>query len=216
MEKLLAAEKANDHSASFSYVDPSSATTAGYVDIAAWSLRRRELPPITGYTVTASGDGGAAATVDHAPKLDAFYGLAPAHERQVWKGVRTSGGWLVVAEPEVTPVLPSDDAAGAAVSAWVRAVQSCDRAKAVALQAVDKLYGSSQQAATLCHSSGDVRVGAVTALVVGPGSTDIVAQYGTDALTWARTVPVLAPARVLVIVAPIGDEWKVLGIADPS
>jgi hypothetical protein len=49
----------------------------------------------------------------------------------------------------------------------------------------------------------------------GPISADIVAEYDTGALGWARVVNVSAPVQVSIVLAPIGDAWKVIGLGDP-
>jgi hypothetical protein len=49
---------------------------------------------------------------------------------------------------------------------------------------------------------------------LGPAATEIVAQYSSDALSWARAVVISGPVRFVVVTAPIGEDWKVIGIAD--
>jgi hypothetical protein len=60
-----------------------------------------------------------------------------------------------------------------------------------------------------------VKVGEVGPLESGPTSAELVAQYTDAALQWARVVPVEGPtAPFKVVVAPIGSDWRVVGISD--
>lgn len=187
-----------------------------YRDVAEWEMRTSELPAPTGYEVEDSDDPAeVTAVVTHEPGLDPFIGLSPAQERQTFTGVEVDGGWLIGAEPVTEIVLPDDAAATAAVTTWAEAVQACDEAAADALQAVDPIFGQSVGASELCESTGGVTAGAPEALLGGPESADLVAQYSTDAIEWARAVPVTAPTTpFFVIVAPIGDGWQVIGVFD--
>ena len=81
-------------------------------------------------------------------------------------------------------------------------------------QAVVDIFGSAQGAVGLCGKAGPVTTGAVGRLTPGIASTDIVAQYSTDALGWARVARLTSPAAFGVVLAPIGDGWKVLGLTD--
>ena len=210
VDALLGAEQRGDHGASFALLSADSRQV--YPDVDAWAKHRSQLPAITGFQVTGGADAGEAlATVTHRPGLDPLVGLSPAEDRERWHGRRVGGGWLVGADPDVMFVLPPDRTAVDAATAWAAAVQHCDQAGANALQAVTVLYVTGSPP-SLCGSSGPISVGELTRLPPGPVSKDVVAQYGTRALSWARAIPVTAPVQLTIIVAPIGSQWKVLGL----
>ena len=122
---------------------------------------------------------------------------------------------MVDAAPAIEPVFPDEADAPALVKGWAEAVQECDKPIARLAQAVDELYGISTAAGELCGSSGQVKVGEVGRLESGPTSAELVAQYTDAALQWARVVPVEGPTpRFDVIVAPIGEDWRVVGVSD--
>jgi hypothetical protein len=206
---LLTAEQAGDHATSYALL--SAISRAEFTSPADWERRRSQLPAMTGFRVERADDAGVVALVEHQPGLDPFVGLS-ATERQTWTGVRTRLGWLVDAEPDRQYVLPPDDGVAAGATTWLQAVQRCDEAAAGAAQAVTELFGDLAKADGLCGATGDVVTGAVGSLEAGPASSDIVAQYTTDALAWSRVVRVSAPVALGVVMAPIGSEWKVLGI----
>ena len=210
---LLAAEERSDHVGSFALLDADG--RKAYPDVAKWERRRSQLPAVTGFTVQAGPRPATAlAVVDHKPGLDPFIGLSPAQDRQVWTGRRTGGGWLLDPDPQTDPVLPADDAAPPVAKSWASAVQACDKARAKTFEGVDTLFGTSTEAAKLCGSTGEVTVGATERLASGPSSQDIVAQYSTDALAWTRVVRVTFPHSFQIVLAPIGNQWRVIGIAD--
>jgi hypothetical protein len=216
---LLDAEKRGDPAASFLLLSRQS--RAEYKDVPDWTTRRQQLPAVTGFQVDpgaagAKGDraGTVTAVVEHTPGLDPFKGLSLARENQTFTGRREGGGWLVDADPATDPVLPPDPLALAAATEWTSAVQACDKSKAAALQAVPTIFGRAEGAAGLCGKAGQVTPGAIERLAAGVASADIVAQYSTDALTWARVVRITSPSAFGVVLAPLGDRWQVLGLTD--
>jgi hypothetical protein len=216
---LLDAEKRGDRAASFLLLSRQSRLE--YRDVADWTTRRQQLPSITGFRIDPSSEGErgqragkVVAVVEHVPGLDPFKGLSPAQERLTFTGRREGDGWLVDGDAESEPILPSDALAVEAATAWVTAVQACARERATELQAVPTLFGSADGAAGLCGKAGTVATQGAGPLTAGVASTDIVAQYSTDALLWARVVRVTSPGAFGVVLAPIGPRWQVLGLID--
>jgi hypothetical protein len=214
LDVLFTAEQRGDYGASYALL--STQGRREYATQARWQRRRTRLPAVAAFTVVADSNGMATATVRHEPALDAFRGLTPAQERQTWKGRKERGGWLLDVDPRVTLALPNDGAARNAAQEWAQAVQRCDQTGARSLQAVDQLFGDATQASGLCGSPDAVAAEAVRDLAAGPEAADIVAQYSTDALTWARTVDITQPVTFRVVLAPLGDMWKVIGVFPPS
>jgi hypothetical protein len=212
--ELLSAEQHGDHQRSYQLLTADSRKQVG--SETKWARLRTGLPAITGFEVGHGADGDqVVVTVQHQPGLDPFVGLSPGEERQVWRGTKQPTGWLVDAAPRIEPVLPSQAAAPEVVRKWATAVQACNKSLARLAQAVDEIYGLSTGAEHLCGAKGAVRVGSVEKLESGPTSAELVAQYTDDALQWSRVVPVLAPTTPFkVIVAPIGSEWRVVGVSD--
>lgn len=211
-EAFLAAEKAGDHAASYRLLTRASRKelTAG-----AWTRRRSEVPPITGFSIDDEGTGTVVAIVEHEPALDPFIGLSPARERQTWKAHKEGAGWLLEPEPVVQAMYPPAAGARPAALEWAQAVQACDQAAARKLQAVEVLFGTTGAPSTLCKAAA-VTVGEPGALAAGPSSQELVSQYGVDVLDWARTVPVTGGQRPFhAVLAPIGSVWRVVGVFEP-
>ena len=211
VEQLLAAEADGTPATSFRLLSPAARRT--YADVDDWARRRSELPAITDFDVVSSEGPKVTAIVRHDPGLDPFVGLRAAQERQVWTAVEVDGGWVLDAEPAVTPTFPppSDAAAGARV--WLDAVDRCDTAAATALQAVPVLHGDASVVKQICDGEGPMTTGRVTELAGGLSAQDLVAQYGPETFEWARVVPVSGRERPFsVVLAPIGDRWSVVAV----
>jgi hypothetical protein len=213
LKVLLQAESQLDRSTSYAVLSPDARLE--FKVLADWTRRRTQLPTPVRFEVKAGKDERTAvATITYVPSLDPFKGLVTTKEIETWTGVKVAGGWLLDGEPTVELVLPDESKAVDEAAAWARAVQACDQAAAAKLQGVSILFGTSTQAGKLCGSTGSVQAGALGPLTIGPVANDIIAQYTSDALTWARSVVISAPVRFVVVTAPIGENWKVIGIAD--
>jgi len=209
----LEALQRGDVATSFLFLSDES-FVAGLADAADWARRRTQLPAVTGFEITATEGDRVTVELRHKPGLDSFVGLSPGRQTALYVTRAERGGFLVDAEPTTDPILPADADAAKAAAAWAARVQACDQPGARALEAIDPIFLSLRQGLKLCQATGSVEVGPVGRLEPGPVSQDIVGQYSTDALTWARVVPLTAPIRLLVILAPIGNEWKVLGLTE--
>lgn len=213
--RMLELLQTGDASASYRLLD--DAGRRAFASVVAWERRRAGAAPITAFEVEdADAEAGeVVALVSHDPVLDPFQGLVPARERQTWSVEQVDGGWLVGAQPVVELLLPPDAGAAREALAWVRDVQRCDEEAARARQAVEILFNAATELKSVCGATGSAAAGAVGNLEAGPVSADVVAQYSSDALTWARTVPItIGDLRLTVILAPIGDSWEVLGVSD--
>jgi hypothetical protein len=212
VEALLTAEVALDRATSFTTIG--GALRVEFPTVGAWERRRNQLGTPISFTVEpGSSESIAVARVEHVPSLDPFRGLVNASEVQTWTAEPVEGGWLLVAEPEVEPVLPDEALAVESATAWAEAVRACDQDAAAEHEGVSILFGDGSLAAGLCGAPDAVVAGAPVPLASGVVSADIVAQFSSDALLWARVVPITAPIVFGVVVAPIGDDWSVIGIA---
>ena len=59
-------------------------------------------------------------------------------------------------------------------------------------------------------------VGAPTDLLDDAGVSAVTAAFGPDVYAWARVVPVTAPERLELVLAPVGERWLVIGIREAS
>jgi hypothetical protein len=155
-------------------------------------------------------------TLSHPAAIDPFAGLVPARTVEVWRASRQDGRWRVAAGPvSVRADLPADDRAPEAVTAWVERLLGCDRQGAAGLQAGAELYGPADLAGLPCQERGRWTVAAPESFEAAVEPEAYVAAFGPEVGSWARLVPVQGPrSRFSVVVAPLGDTWRVLG-TDP-
>jgi hypothetical protein len=192
-----------------------------YPSLARWTRAQADRPQITGIRVGAErrvGGDMVEVTVElaHPASIDPFAGLVPARTVQVWRASSQAGRWRVAADPlSVRAELPGDDRAPEAVTAWVQRLLGCDRRGAAALQAGAELYGPAALAEAPCQERGRWTVAAPAGFDAAAEPEAYVAAFGPEVGSWARLVPVQGPrTRFNVVVAPLGDAWRVLG-TDP-
>jgi hypothetical protein len=210
---LLSAEQSGAHASSFVLLSDEARST--YKDIHRWTDRRNELPAVTSFHIEGAGKqtNSMNVVVDHTPGLDPFRGLSAATDHETWVARNEHGGWLLDADPSTTLVLPSDTATAVSALAWARAEQTCDTKTARSLQAIDPILGLASAPAQLCGHSATFAAGAAHRVPQGSESQDLIAQYSTDSLDWARAITVTGADHPFdVILAPIGNVWQVVGM----
>ena len=74
------------------------------------------------------------------------------------------------------------------------------------------LLGSPVLADQLCGVEGELVAGSPAPLG-DTLSSEVVAAFGPDATTWARTVALSGAAKLTVVTAPFGDHWVVVGVS---
>jgi len=187
---------------------------------AAWAASSEDrVRPVT-FTVTsdsATADGAdVTADVTRRPSLDQFSGFVSARVVQIWHVVRQGTTWRVSAQAlSESPVLPPVATAADVAARWVGASAACDRAAATSLEGVPQLTGPQDLLGAPCHERGAWTVtGAPMTFDRAPDVQAFIEAYGPDVGTWARLVPVRGPTtHFLAAVAPLGDGWRVIGVA---
>lgn len=193
---------------------------ARYPTPAAWGRARSGRPAPVTFEIggTQPGPDGAVdvtAMVTWDPSLDPFAGLVTTRGDVVWRAHREGDAWRLAAEPESTRLhLPSDDGAAAAVRDWVAAVRECDAARARTLQAIEILVGPADLASAPCRLRGDWTIGDPSGLAASSDTAALQAAFGADVTTWARVVPVRSASGTsfFAALAPVGDDWRVMGV----
>jgi hypothetical protein len=148
------------------------------------------------------------ARVTFEPGLDEVMGLVPERARVTWATGEEAGSWWVdLDESTFEPLHPSDETAPAAVAAWAEAHQACRPARTWD----GNLRGSPALAERLCGAEGTIEVGPALPLGAADAAPFLVA-FGPGASSWARVVAVTGPVQLRAVVAPIGQEWLVIGV----
>lgn len=170
--------------------------------------------------IAATPSGGDAVLVTRAASLDPVLGLVTP-TATVTLPVTEEGGRPTVmwsrrvieeraAADETT--LPST------VARWANARQACN-ASASADETDNGLVGVVGLATAICDAKGAVTVGGsdeVMYLLDLDDPAPVLDAYGSDAATWARVVPFTAPVAMNVVLAPVGDDWKVIATTHPT
>jgi hypothetical protein len=216
VQRFLDANAKQDFATSFGLLD--KAGRERVKTVAAWTEAQAERPAVTSVKVTGERRTGpdtveVAVAVTHPAAVDPFAGLTPGRTDESWQARREAGRWRVGAEPvSVHAVLPGAAAAPAAVQAWVDRLERCDTDGAAALQATAELYGPADLAGVPCREHGTWKAAATRGFDSADEPQPYLSAFGPEVQTWARLVPVQGPkTRFTVVVAPLGDSWRVLG-----
>jgi hypothetical protein len=212
VEGFLEAEAARDFGRSWGLL--AAEDRVRYGSPAAWVAAHEAIPPVTGFLVEAAGDDGAvAALLELRPGLDGVLGLVPARAESTWQTVNEDGGWRVAfGLSSLRPLHPSDAGAVDAALSWVQDRQACQDRPA---RQHGALVGVTGLADRLCDAAGVPQA-------AGPGrlpaadAARFVSAYGPDVVDWARTVDIDGAVPLRAVLAPIGDDWFVVGVLPPT
>jgi hypothetical protein len=218
---FLVAEAAGDPAVSYAHL--SDEARAAYGSPTGWAADHVDvLPTVLDFTLepaTGEGSTGRAevvADVRFEPGLDNVVGLTPGRARVEWVAVEEAGGWAVdVDAATLEPVHPDPAGAVDATREWVAQRQACPAGGALpSAEFEGGLFGERARAEALCGAAGAVQLGAPTPLS-DLDARPFLAVYGADVTSWAHTVPVTAPVPLRAVLAPLGDEWQVVGVLGP-
>ena len=214
VQGFLDAEVEQDFASSFGFL--SAATRSEYGSPEGWIASHADvLPVVRDYEIEEVEDsdepGGpteVVALLTFEPSLDQVVGLVPERSRVTWVTTADGGTWGVDLQSSTfEPLYPPEDEAPGAVRQWAEAHQDCGPAPSWD----GNLVGSPALAEGLCGTDGEVQVGNAVPL----GSIDasaVLTAFGPEAADWARVVPVTSPLELRAVVAPIGQQWLVIGV----
>ena len=215
VRQYVSAERAGDGERSFDLLAASSRTNAG--SPADWvgsafqrpSIVDFELDPLAAGTTSGRDAVTVTGTITLEPRLDEVGGFVPEHAGVDWRLVAEDGGWRVdIVDSTLHPMLPEETGATAAAAAWAIARKECRTEGEYA----GSLLGSPVLADQLCGVDGELVAGSPAPLG-DTLSSEVVAAFGPDATTWARTVALSGAAQLTVVTAPFGDHWVVVGVS---
>ena len=214
--RYLAAEVAGDDVASWALV--SSAGTDRYPTIESWRAGRDRLQP-TSFAVQAAVARSATTSeitvaVTYSPAIDPFTGFVPGRAIDTFVARQQDGHWRVDPSPSrVDPQLPPDEAAVQVAQSWLDRLSACDSERARQLQTASPLYGPLDSLTAPCRMHATWIAEPAQPIASAFDAPDYVAAFGSGVTSWARVVTGRTPdGQLSVVVAPLGDDWKVLGV----
>jgi hypothetical protein len=217
LDAFLEAEIGRDFDTSYGYL--SAADRASYAARDLWIDAHAYLPRLRDVDADAPRVDGARAVATSAvrfePRLDEIVGLVPERAEVTWALTAEDGGWRVaLSDSSFTPAYPDERGAVDAARSWASARQSC--------RTTGEWYGgllglaADAYANELCDSRGEIALAPVARLGDGPEAEPFIAAFGAGVLDWARVVPVEAPSPLRVVLAPLGEQWLVIGALENS
>jgi hypothetical protein len=210
LHRFLDARVAGDDDSAWRFV--SDRDHRQFPEAVDWEDANGVLPRVTGYTLgtpVVTGDRARVpGAIAYEPVLDEIAGNVPAAADTNWVVVREGGVWHVaLAESEIRARRPADTGAEAAARVWATARQQCT----TAAQWREFLGNADDRVDALCHSRRAVTVGRVRELDDTDSAEPFLAAFGGDVFSWARVVPLASPVHLDLVLAPIGEQWFVIG-----
>jgi hypothetical protein len=209
---FVAAEAAQAFDVSYGLLRDADREEVGSVE--EWRSLHADAWPIDGGDVVGTSAEGDRATVEMRMRfkagLEESVGLVPGRGTARWLAVKEGDHWRIAFDgARIEAEYPEDAKAPGQVVEWARARQACGGAR----EYDGGLVGFPALADQLCGAEGAVEAGLARPLERGPDSDQVIAAFGPEALTWARVVPLTSPPDLpRVVVAPIGDDWTVIGV----
>ena len=209
---FLDAEVAGDYEASFGFLSSTDRVTYG--SPAGWVAGHADVvPPVLDYEVGEASEGDGVTTIVTTmtlePGLDQVVGLTPGRARVAWELLEADDGtWGVALDTSaIEPIFPPAEEAGAAARAWVTERQACREP----VNERDGLIGATGLADSLCDAAGKLTVGDVEVLDE-TATTTVSTAFGPETAAASRVVRIDGSLTLGAVLAPIGDEWVVIGI----
>ena len=208
VQQYVAAEAAGDGGASWGLLADADRARVG--SLAAWVDEAADRLPLRSIgLVTLDGSTVVTEATLHA-RLDEG-GFVPGRARIEWHPVQAGGGWLVsLSATRVVPELPDDVDAAAVVQAWISVRQGGAGGGRVEGEYAGNLLG--QPTLVQPAPTGTYRVGPMGGLASAPDGQVAVNAFGPEAVRFVRVVPLDGPVRLVVLVAPLDQVWKVVGV----
>ena len=183
----------------------------------AWRRVQASLPKLITFVPAATQDppSTAGATIRgealFVASLDEINGLVAENAAVTWTVVAEEGGWRVAYQRTVIqPAYPNDSGATDTARSWLTAYQNCTKPDAE-LEYSGGLVGNVGVAATLCKTTTS-QVDPPRRLGDRPDPSAVLAAFGPEADTWARTIRVTAGRSFNLVLAPFSDHWIVIGV----
>jgi hypothetical protein len=206
---LLDSFIAGDAARSFSLLSATDRAASG--PLASWLAELTSRPHYLRYQVVRLQGTSVETDVTIEPRLDEVVGYIPARATVTWPTTLEDGGYRVSLSAAVSePVLPDDQSAPTAAEAWVTARENCQPGATYP----GTLLGQPTFADALCHSSGAYRAKTASGLDTFGNPTLLLEAFGPDAPAFVRVVRMDGPTPFDVAVAPLGDDWQVVGVME--
>jgi len=207
VEAFLLAESAADFEASWRLL--AAEDRQHWSTAATWVAAHEAFAPITGFAVRGGADGDGLVPVELQLRagLDNVLGLVPPRADATFATVAEDGGWRVAFTRSTSEPRYADDVGATdAARSWAEARQRCEDAPEYG-----NLVGLTGLADRLCRAEGVVAAGAPTPLP-DVDATRFVSAFGPGVLAWSRAVELQGPAPLRAVLAPVGDQWLVIGV----
>ncbi len=214
VEGFLAAEATGDFARSWALL--AAEDRARFLTPAGWEAAHEQIPPVTGFQVgpIAEDESVPRCCSSRPDSMASSVSYRLALSPRGGPHQRTAAGAVAFSRSELRPLHLDDGGATGAALAWALDRQACDDRPPSQHGALVGVPGLATQ---LCGTTGEPSAAALSALPPAD-ATRFVSAFGAAVTDWARVVHLDGPVAMRAVLAPVGEQWLVVGVlpATPS
>ena len=212
VSRYIEAEIKADSPASYGQLSADDRAAVGYED---WDQGQDERPPYVSFAIAKATDKTVVVDARLTPAINEVVGVIPGHAEVTFEVLAEDGGYRVsLDDTALRPKFPDRSLAAPIAQSWVTASQGCRSSERSALEYDGSLLGTLGLVESLCGVAGATqspRSGAFDELL---DPSIMLSAFGGEAADWTEVATFTGLSgleKLQVILAPLGDQWVVVG-----
>ncbi len=210
--RYIEAEIAANSLASYGQLSADDRAAVGYED---WEQGQDERPPYVSFSIVDETDETVVVEAQLTPAINEVDGVIPGRAEVTFEVLSEDGGYRVsLDDTAMRPQFPDRSLAAPVAQSWLTASQGCRADERAAFEYDGSLLGTLGLVESLCGIAG-------TAQTPRSGEYDeltdpsiLLSAFGGDASDWTQVATftgLTGLEKLQVILAPLGDQWVVVG-----
>ncbi len=212
VSRYIEGEIAANSTASYGQLSADDRAAVGYED---WEQGQDERAPYVSFTILNATDETVVVDARFTPAINEVVGVVPGRA-EVTFGVRSEDGGYRVSldDTAMRPRFPDRSLAAPVAQSWLTASQACRADERASLEYDGSLLGTLGLVESLCGLTGDSRAPRSGTYDELTDPSIMLSAFGGDAADWTEVATFTGLAgleKLQVILAPLGDQWVVVG-----
>jgi hypothetical protein len=198
--------------ASYGQLSADDRAAFGYED---WEQGQDERPPYVSFTILTASDETVVVDAQLTPAINEVVGVIPGRAEVTFEVISEDGGYRVSLDNMVMqPKFPDRSLAAPVAQSWLTASQGCRADERLALEYDGSLLGTLGLVESLCGIAGTAQTPRTGAYDELTDPSILLSAFGGDAPDWTQVATftgLTGLEKLQVILAPLGDQWVVVG-----
>lgn len=197
-----------------SYGELSASDRAAF-DFEDWESGQDERPPYVSFTILEASGETVVVDAQLTPAINEVVGVIPGRAEVTFEVIAEDGGYRVsLNDTAMQPRFPDRQLAAPVAQSWVTAVQACKSDERSALEYDGSLLGTLGLTESLCGIAGTIGTPQSGTYDDLTDPSIMLSAFGSDAADWTEVATftgLTGVEKLQVILAPLGDQWVVVG-----